>query len=130
MADINKIFISGRITKDSEIRFTPSQMAILKFTVANGQGYGDNKKTFFFDCTMFGKYAEAMEKILKKGTPVTIEGRLQIEEWEKDGQKFRKPSILVDNVSAINPTNISLNVVEKDDPIPTGFSQIAEDIPF
>lgn len=81
---MNRLFMTGRTTADVEVRYASSddQTAIGAFSIAVDDGYGDNKHTSFFPCTIFGKRAEAFAKYVPKGTKVAIEGRARQETWK------------------------------------------------
>lgn len=72
---MNKCIFIARTTKDVELRYSQGEkaMAIGRFSVAIDSGYGENKKTSFFNMTAFGKTAETLEKYVKKGTKVALE---------------------------------------------------------
>lgn len=70
---MNKCIFLGRTTKDVELRYTNENLAIGKFSVAVDTGYGDKKKTNFFNCTVFGKQAETMQKYVTKGNKILLE---------------------------------------------------------
>lgn len=72
---MNKVIFCGRTTNDVEMRYSQGEnsMAIGRFSIAIDRGYGDKKKTNFFNCTIFGKQAEAFEKYVPKGTKVLLE---------------------------------------------------------
>lgn len=101
---INKASISGNVTRDAELRKTPSGTAVLDFTVAvndriKNQQTGEYEDyANFLDCVLFGKRAEALEKVLKKGVKVCVEGKLHYSSWEKDGSKRSKVEITVDEL--------------------------------
>lgn len=95
---MNKISFTGRLAADSELRYTPAGDAILNFKVASDVGYGDNKKTNWFACTVFGKRGAGLTEYLKKGTQVAIFGSLSLREWERDGHKNLSPDVRVDEV--------------------------------
>ena len=59
---MNKLIISGRLTRDAEVRFNTKGTAVLSFSVANNTGYGDNQRTHYFDCAIFWKRAEGRLK--------------------------------------------------------------------
>ncbi|NOQ35082.1 MAG: single-stranded DNA-binding protein [Methylococcaceae bacterium] len=72
---MNKLIITGRLTRDAEVRYIPSGTAVLSFSVANNTGYGKNEKTHFFNCSLFGKRAEGrLQEFMKKGKQVIFEG--------------------------------------------------------
>lgn len=101
-ANLNKVILAGNLTRDPEMKFTPTNMAICKiglavnrrYTTADGQKH---EEVTFIDCDAFGKTAETMGKFLKKGRPVFIEGRLKLDQWEKEGQKFSKLKVVIDS---------------------------------
>ena len=101
---INKVFISGNLTRDPELRATSGGTSVLDFGVAvnerrkNPQSGEWEDRANFVDCAMFGKRAEAVESFLSKGQKVAIEGKLRFSSWEKDGQKRSKLSVIVDEI--------------------------------
>ena len=102
---INRVMISGNLTRDAELRTTPSGTAILNFGVAvndrrrNQNGEWEDYANFV-DCTMFGRRAEALQNYLKKGLKVAIEGRLHYSTWEdrNTGQRRSKLDVTVDEL--------------------------------
>ena len=100
---INRVCISGNLTRDAEVRMTQSGMAIMSLSVAvndrrkNANGEWEDHANFV-DCTMFGSRAEKLANYLVKGTKVCIEGRLRYSSWERDGQKRSKLEVLVDEI--------------------------------
>jgi single-strand DNA-binding protein len=103
----NKVILLGNLTRDPEVKYTPSNLAICKlglavnrrYTTADGQKH---EEVTFVDCDAFGKTAETISKYLKKGRPVFIEGRLKLDQWEKDGQKFSKLKVVVDTFQFVD----------------------------
>ena len=101
---INRVNISGNLTRDPELRATQSGMQALGFGVA----VNDRRKNpstgqwedypNFVDCTMFGNRAESLGRILRKGMKVAIEGKLRYSSWEKDGQRRSKLEVIVDEI--------------------------------
>ena len=73
---MNKVIISGNLTKDMDVRVAKSDMNIGKFTVAVNNGYGENANTQFYPIVLFGKRVEALQKYLLKGAKVIIEGQI------------------------------------------------------
>lgn len=76
------IVIAGRCTKDAQIRTTQNGDRLASFSVAVDDGWGDNKRTLFFDCTQFGKRGESVAPMLTKGKQVTVSGDLSTREYE------------------------------------------------
>lgn len=101
---INRVIISGRLTRDPEIRSTAGGMPVLGFGVAindrrkNQQSGEWEDYPNFIDCTMFGARAERISQYLSKGTKVAIEGKLRWSQWERDGQKRSKIDVIVDEI--------------------------------
>lgn len=93
MANLNKVFLIGNLTRDPELRYTPSGTAIASFGIATNREWkssdGEKKKEVcYVDINMFGRRAEVINEYFSKGNPIFIEGRLQFQQWEtKDGQK-------------------------------------------
>ena len=101
---INRVVISGNLTRDSELRQTQSGSSILSFGVAvndrrkNPQTDEWEDYPNFVDCTMFGPRAEKLAQYLTKGLKVAIEGKLRYSSWERDGQKRSKLEVIVDTL--------------------------------
>ena len=101
---INRVNISGNLTRDPELRATQGGMQVLGFGVAvkdrrRNQQTGEREDyPNFMDCTMFGNRAESMGRILHKGMKVAIEGKLRYSSWEKDGQRRSKLEVIVDEI--------------------------------
>ena len=101
---INRVFITGNLTREPEIKRTSGGMAILTFGVAvndrrKNQQTGEwEDYANFIDCTMFGNRAESLSNYLTKGMKVAVEGKLRWSQWEKDGQKRSKVEVIAEDV--------------------------------
>ena len=101
---INRVNISGNLTRDPELRVTAGGTQVLSFGVAvndrrrNAQTGEWEDYPNFVDCTMFGNRAEAVGRFLAKGMKVAIEGKLRYSSWEKDGQRRSKLEVIVDEI--------------------------------
>lgn len=101
---INRVIISGNLTRDPELRQTASGLPVLGFGVAvndrrKNQQTGEwEDYPNFVDCTMFGTRAESVAKFLSKGSKVAIEGKLRWSQWERDGQKRSKLEVIIDEL--------------------------------
>ena len=108
---INRVNISGNLTRDPELRATASGTQVLSFGVAvndrrrNPQTGEWEDYPNFIDCTMFGARAEALSRYLSKGTKVAIEGKLRWSQWERDGQKRSKIEVIVDELEFMTSRN-------------------------
>ena len=102
MNDINKVVISGRLTRDAELKYTQGGFAHLFFSIASNysikQGDSWVEKANFFDCDLWGKRAEALHQYMTKGQQVFVSGELRHQTWESDGQKKSRVSINVEDV--------------------------------
>lgn len=104
MSNINRVIISGRLTRDPDVRSTAGGTTVMGLGVAvnerrkNQQTGQWEDYTNFIDCTMFGARAESLSRILTKGMLVCIEGRLHWSSWERDGQKRSKIEVFVDEI--------------------------------
>ena len=103
MPSYNKIILMGHITRDPELNYTPAQTAIAKFGIATnrkwkGQDGQAAEEVCFVDCTAFGKAAETLNKYVKKGDLLFLEGRLKFDQWTaQDGTKRSKHGVVIDN---------------------------------
>ena len=95
---MNKNYFTGRTTKDLEMRYAQGDnpMAIGRFSLAVDSGYGDKKKTNFFNMTVFGKTAENMEKMVKKGTKILVECEANQNQYkDKNGNNVNTVDFIV-----------------------------------
>ena len=105
MANLNKVLLMGNLTRDPEVRYTPKGTAVTELGIAVNRIYtGENgekrEEVTFVDVTVWGRTAENVGEYLRKGRPVFIEGRLQLDSWEdkQSGQKRNKLKVVADNV--------------------------------
>ena len=104
IVSINRVNITGNLTRDPELRATSGGTQVLHLGVAvndrrrNPQTGNWEDYPNFIDCVMFGTRAEAIQRYLSKGTKVAIEGRLRYSSWERDGQKRSKIEVVVDEI--------------------------------
>lgn len=112
---INRVIISGNLTRDPELRSTASGLPVLGFGVAvndrrKNQQTGEwEDYPNFIDCTMFGARADSLSRYLSKGTKVSIEGKLRWSQWERDGQKRSKIEVIVDELEFMSSRDSSHN---------------------
>jgi len=109
MASFNKVMLMGNLTRDIEIRHTPSNTAVGNFGLAVNRKYktqsGEQREEVtFVDCEAWGRTAEVMAQYLGRGRPVFVEGRLKLDQWEdkNGGGKRSKLSVVVENFQFIN----------------------------
>ena len=105
--NFNLVLMGGHMTRDIETSFTPNQVQVAKGGIAVNKKYKDTQRVCFLDFVAFGKTAEFLVKYFSKGSPVLLQGELQLDTWEKDGQKRSKHELLVDRVSFTAPKDES-----------------------
>ncbi len=103
----NRVFLIGNLTRDPEVRYTTSGLPVAKFAIAvnrpkSKKSSADEKgEVDFINIVAWRRLAEICKEYLKKGRPVAIEGRLQIREYEKDGQKRFFSEVVADNMQML-----------------------------
>jgi single-strand DNA-binding protein len=152
--NINRVVLTGNLTRDPEVRATGGGLAICKLGIAvntrrkNSEGQWEEKPNYF-RVTVFGRQAESCGQYLKKGRPVAIDGRLEWSQWETDGQKRESIDIIADSVQFLggrddagtgngNGFASSAPATESDIPVgssdfetaPAGAAATEDDIPF
>ena len=96
---MNKVFLSGNMTRDPEVRYTPAGKAFARMGIAINRRYKDQEQTDFFNLVAWDKTAEFCGKYFRKGSRVLVEGRLKSSSYEnKDGVKVNTVDIWVDNI--------------------------------
>ncbi len=104
MASFNKVILMGNLTRDVELRYTPSNTAVAKIGLAVNRRYrtqeGESREeTTFVDCEAWGRQAEVMNQYLAKGRPVLLEGRLRLDQWQdkQSGQNRSRLLVVIEN---------------------------------
>jgi single-strand DNA-binding protein len=108
MASFNKVILLGNLTRDPEVRYTPKGTAVTDLGLAVNRTYtADNgekrEEVTFVDVTFWGRTAEVAGEYLKKGRPVFVEGRLQLDSWDDktSGQKRSKLKVIGENMQML-----------------------------
>ena len=104
---INRVLLSGNLTRDAELRRTSSGLPVLGFSLAVNDRRKDTDgewKDFpnFVDCTLFGTRAENVERFMTKGSKIALEGKLRWSQWERDGQKRSKIEVIVEELEFLS----------------------------
>lgn len=137
--DYNRVILTGRLTKDPELRYSGGGKAVVQFGLAvnaRRQNAGSqSEETSFFDIVVFGNQAEVCKKYLTKGRSVLVEGRLRQRTWtSEDGQKRRKVEIIANRVHFIGTAQKEAqSIVEPVEDVPAvedALPDDEEDIPF
>ena len=133
----NKVIMVGNLTRDIELKYLPTGVAIAKSAIATSYKYksttGEQKdEVCFLDFTIFGKSAEVANQYLKKGSKVLLEGRLIFEQWTaQDGSTRSRHYLRVDTLKMLDSKNesISLTNEEKENQIQTKKEIDLDEIP-
>jgi len=102
MANYNKVILIGNLTRDPQLRYTPSQMAVCDLGLAvnrrwNSKDGQQREETAFVNCTAWGRQAETIQKYMSKGQPMLVEGRLTYSQWDgPDGKKRSKLEVTIE----------------------------------
>src|SRR6188508_2742681 len=109
MANLNKVFLMGNLTRDPQVRYTPGGTAVAEIGLAVNRSWFDKQanarreEVTFVDVTLWGREAEVASEYLAKGRPVFIEGRLQLDSWDdkQTGQKRSKMRVVCENMQFV-----------------------------
>ncbi|MBC8244611.1 MAG: single-stranded DNA-binding protein [Verrucomicrobia bacterium] len=108
MASFNKVILMGNLTRDPELRYTPSGTAIAKLGLAVNRVWRDaegqqKEETTFVDIDAFGKQAETLGQYMQKGRPILVEGRLKLDQWEdkNTGQNRSRLGVVLERFSFV-----------------------------
>lgn len=130
---INRVVLTGRMTREPELRRAASGMAILNIGVAvndrrkNPQSGEWEDVPNYLDCVMFGTRAESVSRFLHKGSKVAIEGKLRYSSWERDGNRRSKIEVMVDDLELLTPKQQPQQAAQPVEVQPTYYS---DDLPF
>jgi len=108
MANYNKVFLMGNLTRDPQLRYTPNKQAVCDFGIAinrkwKGADGQMHEEVCFVDCTAWGRTAENLSKYVSKGRPLFVEGRLHFSSWDgPDGKKRSKLDVVVEQFQFID----------------------------
>jgi single-strand DNA-binding protein len=108
MANYNKVFLMGNLTRDPQLRYTPNKQAVCDFGIAinrkwKGQDGQMHEEVCFVDCTAWGRTAENLSKYVSKGRPLFVEGRLHFSSWDgPDGKKRSKLDVVIEQFQFID----------------------------
>jgi len=148
MAAYNHVTLIGNLTRDPELTYTPTQVAVCKFGLAVNKKYKakngeDREDTLFVDCTAFDRKGELIHQYVKKGNSLLVVGSLKMDSWDDKttGQKRQKLYVIVGemqflggkgNGEAASPASSKVRPVAKSQPVPDedAVEFRSEDIPF
>jgi len=131
LASINKVMLSGRLTRDPELRYTPAGVAVMTFSLALNRRYKDQsgewkEEVSFVNVVAWQKQAELANEYLKKGSAVYVEGRLQSRSWEtNEGNKRSTLEVRAERLQFLDKVRR-----EEEGAEPKPEDAGAEDVPF
>jgi single-strand DNA-binding protein len=104
---VNQVILMGNLTRDPELRQTPSGQSVVSFSLALNRAYKDQsgewqEATDYIDVVAWGPLAERVSQYLHKGRRCLVQGRLQSRSWEQDGQKRSKVEVLANDVTFLD----------------------------
>ncbi|MHC4129167.1 MAG: single-stranded DNA-binding protein [Planctomycetota bacterium] len=107
--NVNKVILMGNLTRDVELKYTPSDQPVANVGLAVNRRYRtregeDREETTFVDCEAWGRTAEVMNQYLAKGRPVFVEGRLKLDQWEdrETGKTRSKLKVVIENFQFVD----------------------------
>lgn len=106
MASLNRVFLLGNLTRDPEVRYLPSGKAVAELRMAISRRFKtttgeDKEEVCYVGVVVWGRQAETCGQYLSKGSALFVDGRLQYEEWEKDGQKNNRLRVVADRTQFV-----------------------------
>ena len=106
MSNFNQVILMGNLTRDPQLSYTPSQTAVVEFGLAvnrkwTKQDGSVGEEVCFVECQVFGKRAEVIDKHFEKGSPIFVQGRLKLEQWQKDDITHSRIRVIVENFEFI-----------------------------
>jgi len=109
MGNFNKVLLMGNLTRDPELRYTPSGSPVCEFGIATNRSYqtrdGEKRdETCFVDVTMWGRRGAVISEYFKKGDQIFIEGRLQYDTWETAEGRRSKLKVIAENFEFVGST--------------------------
>jgi single-strand DNA-binding protein len=137
LPSINRIMISGRLTADPNLNFTPDGVPILKFRIASGRVYRDQDGNWkeavaFIPVSVWREQAERLAEVLHKGSAVYVEGRLQSRSWEVEGQRRSMVEISAWRIQNLEKSAAAKDTVSEESDTSEASSESGEDddLPF
>lgn len=103
MPDLNKVMLMGNLTRDPEVRYTPKGSAVGDLSIAINRVYRTDdgqsrEEVCYVDIVVWGRQAETCKEYLQKGRPIFVEGRLQLDQWESNGEKKSKLRVVAERI--------------------------------
>lgn len=134
MSDTNRVILTGRLTRDPELKSTASGVYYCRFTLANNYSVKEHgswtTKANFFDVIAWGRQAEAIHKYVAKGQKILIDGVLRWSSWEHEGKKYTKVEIVAERFEFMSKASGPEQNQQGDPAVAAVFEGMDNDIPF
>lgn len=136
---MNKICVTGRVTKDPVVRTANTKNGsrkVVAISLANNEGYGDNQVTNYFDMTVWDKQAEVMEKFVQKGTQLAVTGGIKLNKREYQGKEYVSMEITFPQIEFLGGTKgneaskVAPNYDKQSAQPDTFVAETEEELPF
>ncbi len=134
MSDLNEVIVSGRLTRDCELRHTPTGTAVTDVIIASNRIWSKDsdrqEETTFVDVTIWGKQAESLHEYLVKGRHIMVVGRLKLNKWEtEEGDKRSKLTMVAEKIN-LTPGGRSNGGTQSPSKSEKVTTEAAEEVPF
>ena len=128
---LNKVILMGRLTKDPELKYSTSNVAVTSFSIAVDRRFvksGEQRQADFINIVAWRQSAEFVAKYFTKGQMINVCGSLQVRQWEKDGVKHYATEVIADEVNFCGDKGQTTHQTQPSD----GFAEVEEDddLPF
>lgn len=133
MISLNRAMLVGNLTRDPELRYTPSGRPVCSFGLATNRRFKNasgelQEQVEFHNVVAWGKLAEIVSQILKKGTRAYVDGRLQTRTWEgQDGLRRQRTEIVMENFIPLTPKGVAPAVGELAEPVGPAVEEIIQE---
>jgi single-strand DNA-binding protein len=128
MNDLNQCQFIGRLGKDVELRYTPTNDPVANISLACGWKNKEKEGTEWINVTAFGKLAEVVAQYLSKGSQVFVQGKMKTEKYTKDGVDRYSTKIIADKIQMLGKKSDTIEPVKKQQE--PDISELSDDIPF
>ena len=128
MNDLNQCQFIGRLGKDVELRYTPTNDPVANISLACGWKNKEKEGTEWINVTAFGKLAEVVAQYLNKGSQVFVQGKMKTEKYTKDGVDRYSTKIIADKIQMLGKKSDTIEPVKKQQE--PDISELSDDIPF
>jgi single-strand DNA-binding protein len=128
MNDLNQCQFIGRLGKDVELRYTPTNDPVANISLACGWKNKEKEGTEWINVTAFGKLAEVVAQYLSKGSQVFVQGKMKTEKYTKDGIDRYSTKIIADKIQMLGKKSETIEPVKRQQE--PDLSELSDDIPF